>query len=123
MAEEFDRSRQYEYGRNSNLVLEAERDGLRRAKDEASGEVETLYGKTGNLRMGDRLTYEKKSNDDNLGAKSNKSKRNKDQADAESDPFSAKRKRKKRNDMGKGFMGETEDLDSINYRPKTRETR
>ena len=44
MAEEFQRSKLYEYGANSNLVLEAERDSRRR-DEEGTGEVESLHGK------------------------------------------------------------------------------
>ena len=40
-AEDFVRSRQYEYGQNSNLVLEADRE-TRRRNDEGTGEVESL---------------------------------------------------------------------------------
>ena len=50
MAEEFLRSRQYEYRMNSNLVLEAERDP--RHRDEGTGEVESLYGRVDSIKMG-----------------------------------------------------------------------
>lgn len=50
MAEEFQRSRQYEYRQNSNLVLEAERDGKRR--EEGTGEVESLFGRVSTIKMG-----------------------------------------------------------------------
>ncbi|RYG58779.1 hypothetical protein EON64_20935 [archaeon] len=62
MADEFLRSKLYEYGANSNLVLEAERDGSRR-KDAGKGEVETLRGRTNTFRMGDKLVGTKQPND------------------------------------------------------------
>ena len=40
---------------NSNLVLTADRD-KRRPADEATGEVESLHGKLGTQRMGDKAT-------------------------------------------------------------------
>eukprot|EP01031_Cornospumella_fuschlensis_P044086 gene44086-53899_t len=62
MADEFLRSKLYEYGANSNLVLEAERDGSRR-RDAGKGEVETLRGRTNNLKMGDKLVGSKQQGD------------------------------------------------------------
>jgi hypothetical protein len=58
MAEDFHRSRQYEYGQNSNLVLEADRESRRRG-DEATGEVESLVGKMAGKKMGDRVHHAK----------------------------------------------------------------
>lgn len=52
MAEKFLQSRLYEYGANSNLVLESE--GRRRV-DEPKGEVESLRGRVTKIKMGDRL--------------------------------------------------------------------
>jgi hypothetical protein len=57
-AEDFARHRQYEYGQNSNLVLEADRESRRRS-DEATGEVESLWGKLGSKKMGDRVQQTK----------------------------------------------------------------
>ena len=115
MAEDFSRSRQYEYKANSNLVLEADRDGLRRSQDEASGEVETMHGKTNKLRMGDRLVYEKKQQ----SAKAEQKPRSKRSHEEEAITGISKKKK-----VGnKNILAGTEDLDSINYRPKTRETR
>jgi pre-mRNA-splicing helicase BRR2 len=45
-----------DYAQNSNLVLTAERD-IRRRGDEATGEVESLWGKLGTTKMGDRVHY------------------------------------------------------------------
>jgi hypothetical protein len=42
---------------NSNLVLQADR-GKRRGED-GTGEVESLWGKTKGMKMGDRLTADK----------------------------------------------------------------
>ena len=115
MAEDFSRNRQYEYKANSNLVLEADRDGLRRAKDEASGEVETMHGKTEKLRMGDRLVYEK------IQPSVKAEHKPKPKRGYEEEAITGINKKKKREN--KNILAGTDDLDSINYRPKTRETR
>ena len=65
MAEEFQRSRLYEYKQNSNLVLEAEKDQRLRRAEAGTGEVETLHGKLNTIRMGDRINY-KVNEDENL---------------------------------------------------------
>ena len=55
MADQTARSLQYEYKANSNLVLQADLRLIeRRAKDEATGEVQTLVGKMTGTKMGDR---------------------------------------------------------------------
>jgi pre-mRNA-splicing helicase BRR2 len=121
MAEEFQRNKQYQYSANSNLVLEAERDSRRRT-DEGTGEVESLHGKLNTVRMGDRINHEKRPELDDRIEKA-KQKRIRSEADDE-----AIKKKKKDNRVfvaskGSTVLTETEDLDSINYRPKTRESR
>ena len=55
MADQTARSLQYEYKANSNLVLQADLRLIeRRAKDEATGEVQSLTGKMLGTKMGDR---------------------------------------------------------------------
>ncbi|EDQ89655.1 uncharacterized protein MONBRDRAFT_36978 [Monosiga brevicollis MX1] len=55
MAEKRLQQSQYEYHANANLVLQADRSLIdRRARDEATGEVQTLRGKLTSMRMGDR---------------------------------------------------------------------
>ena len=120
MAEEFQRTKLYEYKANSNLVLEADREVRRRA-DEATGEVETLHGKLNTVRMGDKL---ERGKHEDLDARIKKAatKRHIEEAKREE----VKRKRKDSNVFmsTKGnVLSETENLDSINYRPKTRESR
>jgi pre-mRNA-splicing helicase BRR2 len=53
--EDFQRDRQYQYAQNSNLVLQADRSRRPRA-EEGTGEVESLKGKIGGMRMGDRVS-------------------------------------------------------------------
>eukprot|EP00602_Paraphysomonas_sp_CaronLab_P009686 CAMPEP_0185022718 /NCGR_PEP_ID=MMETSP1103-20130426/5423_1 /TAXON_ID=36769 /ORGANISM="Paraphysomonas bandaiensis, Strain Caron Lab Isolate" /LENGTH=2181 /DNA_ID=CAMNT_0027554929 /DNA_START=20 /DNA_END=6565 /DNA_ORIENTATION=+ len=122
MAEAFQRNKLYEYRANSNLVLEADREVRRRA-DEATGEVETLHGKLGSVRMGDRLERDKHE-DLNDRIKKAHAKRQLEEANREES------KRKKKNSGGVFIAGKgsnvlsvTENMDSINYRPKTRESR
>jgi pre-mRNA-splicing helicase BRR2 len=121
MAEKFQQAKLYQYAANSNLVLEAEKTGGRR-KDEGTGEVETLQGKLGTTRMGDRIDRGKRPELDDRIEKA-KQKRVRSEADDE-----AVKKKKKDNKVfvaskGSTVLTETEDLDSINYRPKTRESR
>lgn len=56
MAEQAQRSQQYQYAANSNLVIEPERDKRVR---EPTGEVESLVGKFGGTKMGDRAGRDK----------------------------------------------------------------
>ena len=65
MADQTARNLQYEYKANSNLVLQADLRLIeRRAKDEATGEVQTLVGKMVGTRMGDRYSREKPKKSD-----------------------------------------------------------
>ena len=117
MAEQFQQAKLYQYSANSNLVLEAE--GRGRRTDEGTGEVESLHGKLNTVRMGDRINHEKRPELDDRIEKA-KQKRVRSEADDE-----ATKKKKKDNRVfvaskGSTVLTETEDLDSINYRPKTR---
>ena len=121
MAEEFQRTKLYEYRANSNLVLEAERDNRRRS-DEPTGEVESLYNKIADVRMGDKLS---RSSIPELNDRIQKGKLRR-QRDEEEQEAAKKRKKENRvftSSRGSTVLTETEDLDSINYRPKTRESR
>mmetsp|Transcript_15015 Transcript_15015/g.15754 ORF Transcript_15015/g.15754 Transcript_15015/m.15754 type:complete len:144 (-) Transcript_15015:3-434(-) len=118
MADEFQRSKLYEYGANSNLVLEADRE-VRRRNDEATGEVETLHGKLGVIRMGDRLDREKH---EDLSSRIKKA-QTKRQIEETTTEIRDKSKKRKKDLINSNVLQETEILDSINYRPKTRESR
>lgn len=120
MADEFSRNKRYQYGANSNLVLEAERDGRRR-DEEGKGEVETLNGKLGDVRMGDRLKYKSRLEmDEHIGA--GKLKRQKlekvNGTGSNSRPGSSFFTSK-----GATVLSQTEDMDTVTYKPKTRETK
>jgi pre-mRNA-splicing helicase BRR2 len=115
MADEFQRSKLYQYRENSNLVLEADRE-VRRRVDEATGEVETLHGKLGSVRMGDRLDRE---NHEDLSDRIRKA-HSKRQLD---DTQEHQEKKRKKESKVVNVISETEILDSVNYRPKTRESR
>ena len=123
MAEEFQRTKLYQYAANSNLVLEAERDG-RRNKDEGTGEVETLHGKLQTVRMGDRMNRQSRPDLDDRIEKA-KQKRVRIEIDEETSTKKKKSKDARIFDSSKGstVLSETEDLDSMNYRPKTRESK
>lgn len=122
MAEDFQRDKLFEYKAISNLVLEADRD-VRRRNDEATGEVESLYGKLGNVRMGDRLRNDGQKNKDKIDNKP-KVKR---PADALEDGISARKRSRDSRVLsaarGASVLTETENMDSMSYRPKTRESK
>lgn len=118
MAEDFQRNRLYQYSLNSNLVLEADRDS-RRSRDEGTGEVETLKGKIGTMRMGDRINRQEQAE---LSDRIEKAKKKRALDDGAGD--GSKRKKKGGDGVERSsVMKVTEDLDSINYRPKTRESK
>lgn len=135
MAEQFQRSKLYDYAANSNLVLEAERD--RHRDEDGKGEVETLHGKLDTIRMGDMINRERNV-DLNDRLEKLKSKRNRnelngddDDMDGENNKNNKKNKDKNKNiffqsttnKSGQSFVSATEELDALNYRPRTRETR
>eukprot|EP01042_Synura_sphagnicola_P003173 gene3173-3914_t len=121
MAEEFQRSKLYEYRANSNLVLEADRDNRRRS-DEPTGEVESLHGKITNVRMGDKIKSSVAPDLDER-IKKGKVKRQHDEVDIDQTRKKKKESRVFVASRASTVLTETEDLDSINYRPKTRESR
>jgi hypothetical protein len=53
MAEDHLRNQRFAYSTNANLVLQADRGEVRRARGEATGEVESIRNKI-NFKMGDR---------------------------------------------------------------------
>src|SRR4051794_8131492 len=112
MAEKSSRLKQYDYKATSNLVLHsAERD--RRISEEPSGEAESLYGKLGKSRMGDRAIQTK---DKDLEERKKKMKEfNKKKVEEQ------KRKKQKLG-PGSGYASSFEQV-SGGYRPKTKETR
>eukprot|EP00164_Ancoracysta_twista_P005304 GFYU01007260.1.p1 GENE.GFYU01007260.1~~GFYU01007260.1.p1 ORF type:complete len:2145 (-),score=864.44 GFYU01007260.1:262-6696(-) len=110
MADSYARGSQYDYRANANLVLTAENRGSR--NDGPSGEVESLWGKLSGTKMGDRVNREKpkelQEKIDKLHKKRDK-KKNSDGA-------------RKKNKLDALSILQTE-LESSNYRPKTKETR
>ena len=72
----------YSYGGNSNLVLQADRSGLGRRRDEPSGEVSSLGGRIDARTMGDRAAVPKgasKSDSKDPKDQGKKTKKDKDQ--------------------------------------------
>jgi pre-mRNA-splicing helicase BRR2 len=118
MADEFQRNKLYQYRENSNLVLEADRE-VRRRVDEATGEVETLHGKLGTVRMGDRLD---RDTHEDLSDRIRKT-HAKRQLEESTHEIQEKKKKKRDSKLSSNVLLETEILDSVNYRPKTRESR
>ena len=111
MAEEYARNRQYEYRANSNLVLEAERESRRR--DEATGEVESLWGKLEKQRMGDKISTTKNTD---FEEKKRRAKEKKRGNNSDETLFSTKRKKKE--------TSLASDVDvASGYTPKTKESR
>ena len=126
MAEEFQRSRLYEYKQNSNLVLEADKDQRLRRAEAGTGEVETLHGKLTSIRMGDRINHGA-SNDIDSSIEKMKAKRSRE--DIDGDYVEKKSKNKdSTSSMGKShFRGSAligaDDVDNLGYTPKTRESK
>ncbi|CAN0175677.1 unnamed protein product, partial [Laminaria digitata] len=106
---------------NSNLVLTADRDSRRRG-EEGTGEVESLHGRMKGQKMGDRLD---KGSKPELEERKKKSLQKRERK-ATGEEQERKRSRAQRVFVaGKGstVLTETEELDSINYRPKTKQSR
>jgi len=124
--EDFQRDRQYQYAQNSNLVLQADRSRRPRA-EEGTGEVESLKGKIGGMRMGDRVNRGDERSELNDRIEKAKQKRAREEDEAGLDKGG---KRKGGAGLGaklgaarSNVLAATEDLDSIGYRPKTRESK
>lgn len=110
MAEDYAIKAQYNYDATSNLVLQADRNLIeKRARDEPTGEVQSLVGKLTGTRMGDR--YERTRPP---AKEESKSKRRKDDITLTSSTYEKLR--------GSGEVGE-EALGGVTYRPTLKETR
>jgi pre-mRNA-splicing helicase BRR2 len=121
MAEEHARNRQYEYRANSNLVLTAERD-KRRDASEPTGEVESLHGRI-SYRMGDKANQGTKAPELEEKIKKAAAKRERQlKEDRAGEVEKAKKQKVFKAGRGASILTETDDLDSINYRPKTKES-
>ena len=141
MAELFQRSKLYEYGANSNLVLEADRsEGAARRRDEdGKGEVESLHGRLNTIKMGEFVNRDRQIQ---LNEKLEKIKLKRERMELDE----ANMLNKKKKDIGSssnihlgstggknnlfvssksagGLLSVTDDLEAINYRPKTRESK
>jgi len=120
MAEDFQRHKQYTYEANASLVLDADRTN-RRGKGEATGEVESLHGTLSTFRMGDRITSSSSSQPEGAkrDADKDKDKDSKKKGRSE-EAYAGQAKRKRSNShTAAGIL----DLDSVNYRPQTADTR
>lgn len=121
MAQEVLRNKLYEYGANSNLVLQADREGSSR-NDQGKGEVETLNGRLDTIKMGDRLnsTVRPELNEKISLVKAKRQRESLDDTGVQ---------KKKTNGSvfvaakGASILSQIEDMDASSYRPKTRETR
>lgn len=120
MAENFQKNRLYDYKANSNLVLEADKDNKRIRNDEGTGEVESLHGKLVGVRMGDRINYSSKPELSTHVEKLSSAKRPRGDA-VDDEPM---RKKSVLSSHGNAnIVEQTDDLDAVNYHPKTRESR
>ena len=114
MAEEQERSKQYDYKTNSNLVLERDRRGLRRT-NEPTGEVESLRDRMGGTRMGDRVKPDK-PNVESVMLK----KRKRDGVGGGGGLSNLKNLRVSKGQVS--VLTEMEEVEVGSYRPKTKET-
>lgn len=113
MSEEFLRNRMYAYAANSNLVLEAERD--RRRVDEPKGEVESLRGIVGSIRMGERA---KSSRPDAGEQETSKRRRLDDDAN-----FAKPARKAPAITKGVNVLNVADEIDGNAYHPKSVETK
>ena len=104
------------------MVLEADRDSRRR-DEEGKGEVETLNGRLDSVRMGDRLSSKIHPDLDERIHNSRKVKKQKLDNDIIQEDLVMNRKGTAVSKKSSSILLQTEDLDALNYRPKTRETR
>jgi len=112
MSEKLARQKQYEYRSNSNLVLQAEREGPR--LNEPTGEPETLWGKIGVARMGDKAQVRQR--DQELEDKLSKMRKKQHEKSKAEEPQFKKQKLSAKSvlqaEEGGGY-----------YKPKTKETK
>ncbi|KAI8374185.1 Sec63 Brl domain-containing protein [Radiomyces spectabilis] len=119
MAENIAKANQYQYAANSSLVLQADRSGLPRRDQDATGEPDSLWGKIDPKEFGSRAERETPK-----GIEEKKKK-----AAQRSDDLAEKRRRKKEESaISKAYgyssvLSATEDWEGLNYRPRTKETR
>ncbi|KAI0244580.1 Pre-mRNA-splicing helicase BRR2 [Massospora cicadina] len=115
MAEEFAKNAQYQYTGNSNLVLPSKRTGPR--DNEPTGEPDSLFGRIRPEDFGSRAFREKPKEVERQRQTNKKSTQ------------SGEKKRTAGRDLSSHGYGHssvlaaTDDLESLNYRPKTKETR
>ena len=106
----------YSYEANSNLVIQNKK--RRGAEEEGTGEAESLRGKLGGVRMGDRVRYDEPKSDES-GLKKSGSKEKRARDDGESG--SGNKPRKKSNTGGVIEMND--DFGAAIYKPKTEDSR
>ncbi|KAJ3128871.1 DEIH-box ATPase [Nowakowskiella sp. JEL0407] len=127
MAENVHRAEQYKYTANSNLVLQADWSSLPRRDQEPSGEPETLHGKINPKQFGDRAMRTVKEQREKIAKKKQKDEEKRKATGAsEIDDLKIKKSKKERFMKGYGLtdvLAATEDLEGLNYRPKTKETK
>lgn len=115
MSEKAARTKQYEYRSNSNLVINQERD--RNRDNEPTGEPESLTGRLRG-RMGDRAALGGTKRDIELDEKLQKLKKRKQSSQGRLEERFRRGAKKRKLDSVLASS-----LDSVGYRPKTKETR
>lgn len=115
MAEEHAKNTQYQYAGNSNLVIQSKRSGPR--DNEPTGEPDSLFGKINPAEFGGRALRNR------LAASEKQDVSKKDDKTKEK-----KKRRREETALNKAYgynsvLAATDDLEALNYRPKTKETR
>ncbi|KAJ9088373.1 Pre-mRNA-splicing helicase BRR2 [Entomophthora muscae] len=115
MAEEHAKNSQYQYVGNSNLVIQSKRSGPR--DNEPTGEPDSLAGRINPADFGARAIREKPKEIERQRQPAKKGKHG-----------GEKKKGSARDISGQGYghtsvLGATDDFETLNYRPKTKETR
>ena len=121
---EYVKSAKYEYRPASNLVLES--DAKRGRNNEPSGEAETLVGKLGNTRMGDRVARARPAELEERREKA-RLKRERAAGEADAEHLALKRGRRPGAAAAAGgagaFLDQLEHVEGVTYRPRTKESR
>eukprot|EP00126_Sphaerothecum_destruens_P003961 Sdes_comp17802_c0_seq1m7065 len=118
MAEERARNAQYEYKALSNLVLQADWSLMeRRARDDDTGEVRSLFGKLDSMKMGDR--FKRTLPSELFGDKKTKVESGDDfyKTFGKGETFDVRTKLKSQLALGE------DDMAGLSYRPRTAESK
>ncbi|XP_011270402.1 hypothetical protein CAOG_08772, partial [Capsaspora owczarzaki ATCC 30864] len=123
MADQRERNAQYDYKANSNLVLQADRSLIGRARQEPSSEVQSLVGKLTNTRMGDKVLKSKPERPNAAAAAKRDAKATSASGGAGRGVMTAEELRGQVQSNASVLTHLADDMHGLDYRPRTKETR